>query len=80
MTWPLLLSLYGVVAAYAALTYFLGEIVPLATIVLGFGILIIPYKASGGSAQMTDNPSADLTACCGLCPPPVVDYVERWMS
>lgn len=43
MTWPILLSLYAVVTTYAALTYFLGELVPLATIVLGFGIFIILY-------------------------------------
>lgn len=43
MTWPILISMYGVVAVYAALTYLLGDLVPLATIALGFGILIIPY-------------------------------------
>ncbi|MGQ5522201.1 hypothetical protein ACUHMQ_02965 [Chitinimonas sp. PSY-7] len=35
--------LYAFIILYAALTFLLGELVPIITIVLGFGMLIIPY-------------------------------------
>lgn len=35
--------LYVGVLVYAALTYLLGPVIPIATIALGFGLLIIPY-------------------------------------
>jgi len=38
-----LLVFYAVGVLYAAITYFLGPYIPLATIALGFGLLIIPY-------------------------------------
>ena len=36
---------YAVVLVYAALAFYLGPLVPLGTIVVGFGLLIVPYLA-----------------------------------
>ena len=41
----ILLSAYAVALVYAALAFCLGPLVPLGTIVVGFGLLIIPYLA-----------------------------------
>ncbi|KAL0630206.1 hypothetical protein Q9L58_010948, partial [Maublancomyces gigas] len=38
-------SLYLAGSLYAGLMYFLGPVIPLATIALGFGLLVIPYLA-----------------------------------
>lgn len=43
MPGTLILALYLVVGLYAAVTYVLGPYIPLATIVLGFGMLVVPY-------------------------------------
>ena len=43
MTIAVALTLYAGVLLYAAVAYFLGPLVPIATIALGFGLLIIPY-------------------------------------
>ena len=41
----LLFALYGVGVSYAALMYYLGPAVPVGTIALGFGVLVIVYLA-----------------------------------
>jgi len=41
----LIISLYAFILAYGSATYFLGESLQLLTVIVGFGLLIIPYLA-----------------------------------
>jgi hypothetical protein len=43
MPLPFIFALYASILAYGAATYFLGESLQLLTVVVGFGLLIVPY-------------------------------------